>query len=1485
MENDIKTTETTSDDTPIKPLTNGSREAERVADETEDPDTNRRRSLPESSPEPMVHEGARSRRSLDALLSTKKDVKCLIINNKSGKNGSTRIPNIKRRSKSGHSKLLRGRANSSVSWTPPHQDIEGTFVNHSVTVAPILPPILIRDNDETNHKNTDAANNNDHRPLDEDGHNDASESNAISRELKSKYPVVFDKGVPKASSCIAPPFSSTSQISSGASSASSSKHKIHQSQHGSQLPTWSPLYNPPVFFEDDYDEDTGNLDVENTMPVKRHITAMTVRKPEHDYLVLGDSVGFVTIYSLSKDNITLPIAQLESLACQQRGKAEQERLRADLLKRKKPTRGKGGANNNNNNNNNNKQKNNSRPGTPHQPQNPFSASGPQNVRSIVIDTSDTMIQALGMIQNRVVLATSEELECMDVPSGTSLWVCPLSANRFVTSLDMHLNTFDVLVSCSKTTDSMEAMAAPVSPLMLLQHSEDNVEICDANSPMLVRSPSCTAIWDIGASNRLLFIALSANRQEHELVLVSGGSIDSWKVACKTKIPTKASSSAAAATKLSQSPGGVYTLVACSRGIRLYQTESLQLIHIYGDQFTLHGQSVMWKDCWLAGSFFSEANKTVSKAAKGLPSQWLQCDDWVGEKIGEQTAKLSNNNKKNDNDDDDKTPNLAPYIIGVPHTKGPKELCENLHVWKVEEPSVVPMMSIPLPHKAEGALGLVGSRTQSRNKNSAFTEDRIVLVTDDGQGHLLSPKMESNFAGIVYPPGYQVVTNNIEYIEDEEATDQVLVEDTHENDSDGEAGDEDMIPGEDDESMDEELREAMRQSLLEHNGNTTMEYDEDVDILGIDDDEEKQREYLPCRPEPYLRQMVNAVVEGDEAPETEKDEKGAKLDNDEKSNANGMEEIDSSKNEAVEPKLTDEIFISNVLQMMPNMPKIKPMEEDCLSFTTTKVVVAVNPVVRGRGRKSRAANLETMLKASINPYLQSMMLSRQGVPVNGNGSKLRAFDKNKAKAFSMAEKRKPEAGAERVNGEVYSTDSSVAGLNVKTAASPRHATNDDEAAVVMGLLGLSPCATPNIQSTSFVSSDSKEVQNTASATNGQPKGSAYLNSSSLSLLGVKNDDNQVVSALSSERGSAAEGSEIMCETTTEKSKLVIIDRSCSACRGRLVIHSCGKRSLPIDYEAVAKAERERKEKEEEEKKRVRAEKRRLADQKRREAKKKKERELEEQRLREENERLEAEQRRRIQEEFAAKTISNRREQIRASYADHVSTNTSYQAQPTTELRSVNYSASQAVEVSTTPNSNNTQIFQAETTTQQYPTNGQVGGTHQSNPSPTAEHAGFSVPSRSPLAQAAIPSVSATMDSVDALVALASLAGITETLPESRSEARRTLSNDTAYAASGNGVYWTATEPTVNQYNIPQFGASHGFSVQSNVNETVSSDIGGEANRGIPSYATIRDTSGSPNEVASGMSHSLSATSSFYNGRAQQTSESNNYSWSSRPDNQG
>jgi len=1444
-----------------------------------------------------------------------------------------------RKSSSAHPILMR-----TCSGTPPQEDIEGTLLNHTVTLAPILPPVLVHDNGSYN------------RDRNLDGNNDDScleDDDPQVKALKSKYPAVFGGGVPSACTSAATSFASSGQ-SSGSTLTSNSKQQFQQPQP----PSWTPLCTPPVFFEDDYDRETGQLDVVNTIPVTRKITALSVRKPNHDYLALGDSAGFVLIYSLGKDNINRPVARLESVACQQRAKEEQERLRAELRRKRAKVKSSG---------------NNGKSG--HSAANSMglalfssngdrpkmnSFAGPQQAQSFLMDTSETTIHALGMIGDRVVLATSVELECMDVPSATSLWVCPLSSNRFVTSLDMHLNTFDVLVSCSKTAAAtVDASAATsVSSLMLLQHSKHNVEICDANSPMLVRSPSCTAIWDVGCDNRLLFVALSSNRQELELVLVSGGSIDTWKVACKTKIPIKSSSAtnlATTSTKLSQSPGGLYTIVASSRGIRLYQTETLQLIHVYGDQLALHGQAVMWKDCWLAGSYFSDSKGC--KKARGSSSALLEIDDL----IAESTSGSQGKQKKSGGDDDDNdaesaekspasssTPDLVPYVVGVPHIKGPKELCENLHVWKVEQPSVVPYMSIPLPPKGGGALGLVGGG----GSTTAGGEDRIILVTNDGQGHALLPKMESNFAGIMYPPGYHVITDNIEFIEEEDALDQVVVqEEGIVADDDGEDEDTDVFGTGEEEEMDEELKEAMRQSLLEHKrlqeAREAMKHDQDVDILALESDEEPN--YLPCRPEPYLRQFVNTGIEEDaEEESSEKQE----VPNDKAVDASSnwkADTNDASSNAGNPPRLSGAVFVSNVLEALPNMEKPKPMEEDCLSFTTTKVVVAVNPVAvvparPGRGRKSRVGNLEAMLKASINPYLQSMMLGKQGIAADGVGSRFKKVTDDGAtggnpKHLTPSTSNRAEIHAcksmdnpLRENGDSVPNDALAANTMPPPSNTPDPKTaTADEAAVALGLLGLSPSpsTTSSKPADVLASVVPPKVPGVEVKHQGNGHGSAYLSASSLSswaadhpakpsvpapglpLNNLYNHGTGTAESLtaSSDRGSVEE-SEGLSATTEQGGQR---ERTCSACRGRHVIHSCGKRALPIDYDEVAKAERERKAKEEEEKKRVRAEKRRLADQRRREAKRQKQRELEEQRLREEEEeRLEKERQRRLQEDFASQDLNRqRREQIVASYAKY--------EQGAVEMSSVNYSRPQSSppaleqvprpqEASSFEQLSRPQfsgrfddvsrpqvsgIFEqaarlirpSSTGTDKRPASaGEAAASYRRAAHEAIDHAAMyqnakataptaseepkfsaaSAPATTPFLNASAPAASARLGAADALAALASLADATAAASTKPLSVPATSGNAaTGISSFSYGMGTAPSSLTSPPSGTPSsFGASHGFG--GGAVSLASASF--EAKRSIPSYAAIRGQINGD------------STSSASNGNNQQTVET--YVWPPR-----
>ena len=77
-------------------------------------------------------------------------------------------------------------------------------------------------------------------------------------------------------------------------------------------------------------------------------------------------------------------------------------------------------------------------------------------------------------------------------------------------------------------------------------------------------------------------------------------------------------------------------------------------------------------------------------------------------------------------------------------------------------------------------------------------------------------------------------------------------------------------------------------------------------------------------------------------------------------------------------------------------------------------------------------------------------------------------------------------------------------------------------------------------------------------------------------------------------------------------------NCAACNGRSVIHKCGKREKPIDYDNIARLEKKRQEQEEAKKRKNREEKRKQAELKRKENKRKKKEEEEAQKKRQQEE---------------------------------------------------------------------------------------------------------------------------------------------------------------------------------------------------------------------------------------------------------------------------
>jgi len=1020
-------------------------------------------------------------------------------------------------------------------------------------------------------------------------------------------------------------------------------------------------------------------------PVHRSVSCLTMRAPNNDYMAVGDTAGFVTIYAMHP--VQRPVQRLESVACSEdRSYAQQQTIRQQLQNKKK-------------------------------------------VR--LKDTPQTTIKAMSMVRSRIVLATACELECMDIPSASSLWVFPFDpARRQVVSLDMHPTTYDVLVSCRMSKpnkggtsgdsddSSSVTMPGPISPMLVLKHAYGNVEICDANSPSLVKSPFCTAIWDRSvastsadeSSTQLLLCSPMADEtNDWKLILLQGGSIDQWKVKTKTKIPSATGGSSStnnssssnnnnhivsvpkvsdnddddddddklsselkvasggatvAATKtpassstsgqsaimtLRQSRKGRYTFVASARGIRLFETETLSLLHVYGDQLALHGRSIVWQDVVVMGKAPTQqyakrhgANKQRFHSVGSKDSCMVECEDalavWNTPKVG------SHNSNRND-DDDDEEDILGQFIIGVPHpTKGPKELCEALHVWNSAHATSVPLLHLPLPELSDGVQSLVTSTNSSPISANTGFGDCLVLATQRGACHQWVPNFQSDFAGVMYPPGYQTLCDNIEYIEDEDELDKPTTESAESARS---------APWERTNMHLQQLRQYSKDDGDDDDGDENQ--DEDVDVVDImaenasDDDDY----IIPCRPEPYLRQLVNRMDEGD---------------NKKPGNAND----DANKSN----------FFTTMLDILPQKePAPEPqkpssLNAETITFTTITLVAAdvksnngsENPSSRpnsSRGRRSRSSNLKAMVKASIDPRLQAYMTSPQTQLCRGEGSDFVlpeiVVEETTTTMTTTKEDAPPTATASaattdqlrvvsdssEANTDGNETTSAAASVVVPTTvpeeAKPPATLSDEKAetktpgksaktseeTAIFALLGLSPC---NVMSPS----ENKTTADAPTAGDGTAASAA--------------NDGDAAAALQPTVSTAPAPVDVQKPAIQVQEKKPI--SNCAACMGRMVMHSCGKRALPIDYDEVIRKERIRREKEEEERKRIQKEKRRLADARRREARKQKMREIEERkRIQKENERIEKERRRRLDMasyEASSNYVDDRNREMSYSY---------------------------------------------------------------------------------------------------------------------------------------------------------------------------------------------------------------------------------------------
>jgi hypothetical protein len=793
--------------------------------------------------------------------------------------------------------------------------------------------------------------------------------------------------------------------------------------------------------------------------------------------------------------------------------------------------------------------------------------------------------------------------------------------------------------------------------------------------------------------RIILVGQSRSRPDHwELMRLHDGESAQQKqhqVQHQTVIEGCGRSSAASVSVTLQQDcqsGAGYTFLSSHKGIRLYDTENLALLQTYGETVQLHGKTVTWQSAlWIPAP--GGKAKSVAKAAavnhngKDKEKDTLSSQ---GEQQQQQqvvrTSTAGTNKKQSWLERGDE---LAyrngwsaldeHWLIGVPHpSKGPMELNSTLYVWKPGQAQAVTTLQAP----AGGLLGVCGV--------TDCTGWRFLSATADPNGMWeCRATLKSDFAGVMYPVGYQVISDNLEYIEDEDELDQVVVVFDEEEE---ETDDDDDVSVSADEGLDEDLAEALRLSILEQKQKKkeAEEGDQETIVSVLLDDEEDLEDLEPvaCWPDPSLQEQLLFDSEGGG--------KSAVKDSPHKK-AGFMSEVLSSLPAF---KRVQRELLWRREQEMERMSPV-PTEEGGVNSASSLLPP------RPKSKRTRTANVEALLQVSIDPVLRLKMSRLHKQWADGSKSALRRTDLGVAVPDEAAvEWDGIPAGetTEPVNSFLPKT-TTVSGEDVTVSLpetegqEPKEVSNEKEIMVTgdeseilfkgddsLALLPKDANSTASLaqpvggtegayeketsepmskpSAIQIVTSASAEEQELAlellllSPGKSSPKETDVSSAPSMPFaMPIAEADNQNdsepeasnggpvpskdVVRVEEERGVVvspsepipAQGSATGCHpekdvTAQERSRALL----CAACRGRMVIHSCGQREKPVDYEAIARAEKEEKEKEEAEKQRIRTEKRRAAEAKRREARrnKKEEGERKMQETQERMRRLEAEQ---------------------------------------------------------------------------------------------------------------------------------------------------------------------------------------------------------------------------------------------------------------------
>jgi len=184
--------------------------------------------------------------------------------------------------------------------------------------------------------------------------------------------------------------------------------------------------------------------------------------------------------------------------------------------------------------------------------------------------------------------------------------------------------------------------------------------------------------------------------------------------------------------------GSYTfLILGTHGIKMLRSNTLELVHTFGDGVGLHNKAVHWTYCqWVAAPKYK-----ADAVRRSKHRVWLEFDATE--------------------DASDPSAEDEFWLVGMPHAdRGPEELMSTIYVWK-------PGLKEPLTTFETPRGGCLEISVKSEGQKGW----RVLCTTAKG-GDVWEKggSVKSDFAGTMYPVGYVEVDENIDYIEDEDEFD-------------------------------------------------------------------------------------------------------------------------------------------------------------------------------------------------------------------------------------------------------------------------------------------------------------------------------------------------------------------------------------------------------------------------------------------------------------------------------------------------------------------------------------------------------------------------------------------------------------------------------------------------------------------------------------------------------------------------------------------